>query len=304
MFYTVFYSTLPLFGLVLIGYISGKFKLLNQSDSRVFLKLIGLIIVPALGIKIIGNFRYDFINWNLYFLYFLNQGIIYFLGFYITKKLFKRNNPESIIIGMTSSFSNHLFFVYPIALFEFDSRDIVPIETIIAVDFITVGLSVCALDFTTQKIFHIKNVLIKQLKNPALIGLFLGVLVFFTDLNLPLSVERLVNFICDSSTPCALISMGILLSYDTDKTQLNLSILITILKIILFPILLYVFLMLINYDLDISRTTMMVAAAPIGAMGLVFGSIYNVTTDAVVRAGVFSYVLALLSIPLVATLGY
>ena len=62
--------------------------------------------------------------------------------------------------------------------------------------------------------------------------------------------------------------------------------------------------MLINYDLDISRTTMMVAAAPIGAMGLVFGSIYNVTTDAVVRAGVFSYVLALLSIPLVATLGY
>ena len=79
MFYTIFYSTLPLFGLVLIGYISGKFKLLNQSDSRVFLKLIGLIIVPALGIKIIGNFRYDFINWNLYFLYFLNQGIIYFL---------------------------------------------------------------------------------------------------------------------------------------------------------------------------------------------------------------------------------
>ena len=304
MFYTIFYSTLPLFGLVLIGYISGKFKLLNQSDSRVFLKLIGLIIVPALGIKIIGNFRYDFINWNLYFIYFLNQGIIYFLGFYITKKFFKRNNPESIIIGMTSSFSNHLFFVYPIALFEFDSRDIVPIETIIAVDFITVGLSVCALDFTTQKIFHIKNVLIKQLKNPALIGLFLGVLVFFTDLNLPLSVERLVNFICDSSTPCALISMGILLSYDTDKTQLNLSILITILKIILFPILLYFFLMLINYDLDISRTTMMVAAAPIGAMGLVFGSIYNVTTDAVVRAGVFSYVLALLSIPLVATLGY
>ncbi len=304
MFYTIFYSTLPLFGLVLIGYISGKFKLLNQSDSSVFLKLIGLIIVPALGIKIIGNFRYDFINWNLYFIYFLNQGIIYFLGFYITKKFFKRNNPESIIIGMTSSFSNHLFFVYPIALFEFDTRDIVPIETIIAVDFITVGLSVCALDFTTQKIFHIKNVLLKQLKNPALIGLFLGLLVFFTDLNLPLSVERLVNFICDSSTPCALISMGILLSYDTDKTQLNLSILITSLKIILFPILLYFFLMLINYDLDISRTTMMVAAAPIGAMGLVFGSIYNVTTDAVVRAGVFSYVLALLSIPLVATLGY
>ena len=44
---------------------------------------------------------------------------------------------------------------------------------------------------------------------------------------------------------------------------------------------------------------MMVAAAPIGAMGLVFASIYNVTTDAVVRSGIISYVLALLIIPIV-----
>ena len=56
---------------------------------------------------------------------------------------------------------------------------------------------------------------------------------------------------------------------------------------------------LIDYDLNISRTTMMVAAAPIGAMGLVFASIYNVTTDAVVRSGIISYILALLSIPFV-----
>ena len=37
----------------------------------------------------------------------------------------------------------------------------------------------------------------------------------------------------------------------------------------------------------------------IGAMGLVFASIYNVTTDAVVRSGIISYILALLSIPFV-----
>ena len=59
---------------------------------------------------------------------------------------------------------------------------------------------------------------------------------------------------------------------------------------------------LINFDLNISRTTMMVAAAPIGAMGLVFASIYNVTTDAVVRSGIISYVLALLSIPVVGSI--
>ena len=128
MFYSLFFSTLPLFGLVLIGFISGKLNLLDKSDSKVFLKLIGLVIVPVLGVKIIGNFRYEFVNWNLYFYYLLTQSIIYFLGFSIAKLIFKRQFSECIIIGMTSSFSNHLFFVYPIALFEFGPKDIVPKE--------------------------------------------------------------------------------------------------------------------------------------------------------------------------------
>ncbi len=299
MFYSLFFSTLPLFGLVLIGFISGKFDLLNKSDSKVFLKLVGLVIVPALGIKIIGNFRYEFINWNLYFYYFLTQSIIYFLGFSIAKIIFKRHFSESIIIGMTSSFSNHLFFVYPIALFEFGPKDIVPIETIISVDFITVGLSVCALELAGHKKINFGQIFLSQFKNPALIGLFLGLMIFFFQIHLPLSVNRLVNFICDAGTPCALIAMGVLLSYQTDKTQIKLSIVITLLKILIFPLILFIILHLIDYDLNISRTTMMVAAAPIGAMGLVFASIYNVTTDAVVRSGIISYILALLSIPFV-----
>ena len=284
MFYSLFFSTLPLFGLVFIGFISGKFDLLNKSDSKVFLKLVGLVIVPALGIKIIGNFRYEFINWNLYFYYFLTQSIIYFLGFSIAKIIFKRHFSESIIIGMTSSFSNHLFFVYPIALFEFGPKDIVPIETIISVDFITVGLSVCALELASHKKIKFGQIFL---------------MIFFFQIHLPLSVNRLVNFICDAGTPCALIAMGVLLSYQTDKTQIKLSIVITLLKILIFPLILFIILHLVDYDLNISRTTMMVAAAPIGAMGLVFASIYNVTTDAVVRSGIISYILALLSIPFV-----
>ena len=73
---------------------------------------------------------------------------------------------------MNSSFSNHLFFVYPIALFEFGPKDIVPIETIISVDFITVGLSVCALELASHNKINLGQIFLSQLKNPALNGLF------------------------------------------------------------------------------------------------------------------------------------
>ena len=302
MFSNLFFSTLPLFGLVFIGYSLGKFSLFNDTEAKVFIKLVGLVVLPVLGIKIIGNFNYEFINWKLYFCYLLGQGIIYFIAFIIAKKFFNRSTPECIIIGLVSSSSNHLFFIYPIVLVEFAAKDIVPIETVIAADFITVGLSVCALDFTTQNKLDVKKALIKQIKNPAFIGLILGLIIYHSSINLPESGNRLIDFICDSGVPLTLLGMGILLSYKTDTTQIQLSFLITFLKLFGFLIVLTTIIWLSDITFTDAKTTLMLSSAPIGAMALIFASIYNVKTDAVVRSGILTYIIALFLIPLVGSI--
>ena len=302
MFSNLFFSTLPLFGLVFIGYSLGKFSLFNDTEAKVFTKLVGLVVLPALGIKIIGNFNYEFINWKLYFCYLLAQGVIYFIAFIIAKKFFNRSTPECIIIGLVSSSSNHLFFIYPIVLVEFAAKDIVPIETVIAADFITVGLSVCALDFTTQNKVDIKKAVLKQIKNPAFIGLILGLIINHSSINLPESSNRLVDFICASGVPLTLLAMGILLSYKTDTTQIQLSFLITFLKLFGFLIILTTIIWFSGISFVDAKTTLMLSATPIGAMGLVFASIYKVKTDAVVRSGIMTYIIALFLIPLVGSI--
>ena len=302
MFSNLFFLTLPLFGLVFIGYSLGKFSLFNDTEAKVFTKLVGLVVLPALGIKIIGNFNYEFINWKLYFCYLLGQGIIYFIAFIIAKKFFNRSTPECIIIGLVSSSSNHLFFIYPIVLVEFAAKDIVPIETVIAADFITVGLSVCALDFTTQNKLDVKKALNKQIKNPAFIGLILGLIIYHSSINLPESGNRLIDFICDSGVPLTLLGMGILLSYKTDTTQIQLSFLITFLKLFGFLIVLTTIIWFSGISFIDAKTTLMLSATPIGAMGLVFASIYKVKTDAVVRSGIMTYIIALFLIPLVGSI--
>ena len=94
MFSNLFFSTLPLFGLVFIGYSLGKFSLFNDTEAKVFSKLVALVVVPGFGIKIIGNFNYEFINWKLYFSYLLAQGTIYFIAFIsrIRRSLRNKNN--------------------------------------------------------------------------------------------------------------------------------------------------------------------------------------------------------------------
>jgi predicted permease len=109
---------------------------------------------------------------------------------------------------------------------------------VIAADFITVGLSVCALDFTTQNKLDVKMALLKQIKTIVFIGLILGLIVYHSSINLPESSNRLIDFICASGIPLTLLAMGILLSYKTDLTQIKLSFLITSLKLFGFLIVL------------------------------------------------------------------
>ena len=299
MFFNLFNSTLPLFGLVLIGFLLGKFSIFNKLEANVLTKVVGLTVLPALGIKIYSNFNYEYLNINLYLNYFFIQSLIYLSGLIIAKFYFLRNNSESIIIGMACGFSNHLFFVYPIAIFEFPPKDLVPIETIIAFDFITVAVSILALDYTNGNNPGINQLLIKQFKNPALIGLLLGVITLLSGLNIPKSLNIMVNFICNLGVPCTLLSMGILLSIKTDITQIKLSFLITTLKMFIFPSLMFVVIYFSEIDIIVARTTIMVSSAPLASMPLIFAAIYNVKTDAVVRAGIFTYLIALFSVPLV-----
>ena len=96
--------------------------------------------------------------------------------------------------------------------------------------------------------------------------------------------------------------MGILLSYKTDKTQIQLSILITFLKLFGYLIVLTFIVWFLGITFIDAKTTLMLAATPIGVMGLVFASVYNLKTDAVVRSGIMTYVVALFLIPFVGSI--
>ena len=96
--------------------------------------------------------------------------------------------------------------------------------------------------------------------------------------------------------------MGILLSYKTDSTQIQLSFLITFLKLFGFLIVLTLIIWLSEISFADAKTTLMLSATPIGTMALIFASIYNVKTDAVVRSGILTYIIALFLIPLVGSM--
>jgi malonate transporter len=225
------------------------------------------------------------INWKLLFGYITSEIIIYITALLVAKYIFKLLWREAIIIGMAASFANHLLFVYPIVFNEYNDDLIIPILEIIGFDCIFLVINIIFLDLITTKNLSIKKIFLKQLNNIPLIALTIGILISYLEIEIPPLIDRSINFISASVAPCALFAVGIILAQKTEKTQIQLSKLIILFKIILHPILsIFIIWKILDIDFSISETSIMVAYAPVGLMALIFSTQYGVKPYAITRA--------------------
>ena len=296
-------SFLPVALLILLGYVSAKKLIFKYDDALSIIKYIGVIAVPALTLKMTVSISFSNVNWLLISSYIISELIIYLAAIFIAKYFLNLKWNESILIGMASSFANHLLFVYPIALNEYGPELIDPIIAIIGFDVAFLVVNLIILDFIKYKNLELSHIVFKQLSNLPLLAVLTGLFIVFLDFNLPLSIERAINFISGSAAPCALFAAGIILSQKIEKTDLKISNLIIGFKILLHPLIAILVMWNLNeIEFSISETAIMVAAAPVGLMALVFSTQYDVNPNAITRALLISTLLSIISIPLVSTL--
>ena len=120
---------------------------------------------------------------------------------------------------------------------------------------------------------------------------------------MPTLIDRSINFISTSDSPWALFSAGIILAQKIEKTQIQLSNLIILFKIILHPILsIFIIWKILDIDFSISETSIMVASISVGLMALIFSTQYGVKPDAITRALLVTTIISLITIPLSSSL--
>ena len=297
-------SFAPVAILILIGYISAKKLIFTEENSIAIIKYVAVVAVPALTLKIILSISISNVNWTLILCYVFSELIIYVTALFIGKYIFNLKWNEAILIGMASSFANHLLFVYPIALNEYEADLIHPIVAIIGFDVIFLVINLIILDLIKFKKLKLKNIFIKQFSNLPLLALILGLNIIFLRIEIPISIHRALDFIANSAAPCALFAAGIILSQKLEKTQIKISNLIILFKIILHPVLLIIIIWnLDDIDFSLAETTIMVASAPVGLMALIFSTQYGINPNAITRALMITTLFSILTVPLASMLG-
>ena len=293
-------GVIPVSFICFFGFFLGKKNLFKVAEANIILKFVGLVAVPAMSADIILKLDFSNINFSLYIKYLITELLLYLIGFFTAKLFFKSNTTEAILIGAAASFANHVLYVYPIAILEFPFSQINSIITIMAMDVILLSFTIFLLDFTSTDDFTLFKLFKKQIVNPPLLGLFAGLIIILAPFELPVGIERTFEFVSLSAAPCALFALGIILSKKVQRGQLNIAIFITLLRLIIHPLLaVIVILILGGHFIENSRTTLMVAAAPVGLMAFTFAPKYGVSTEAIALSILWTFIASLFLIPLV-----
>lgn len=269
----VFSIIFPLFGLVLLGFLFGKTKLLGGGNAKALNDYVYYIALPVLLFyqtaksPLSALLNYPFILTVL----FSNIAIL-IISFFAGKILFKHSIKYASAYAFSASFSNVGFMGIPLLIAALGEKGILPaILMAIVGNTVVIGLVVILLEAGGKSVNSITEILqhsiLSLLKNTMVIGSALGILVAWSELSMPLAVNNLLSMISQSAAPVALFSIGLSMVGLGIKIKLSELVSITLLKLIVFPL---ITLFLVSYIFPLEKewaaSAILLSALPTGTV--------------------------------------
>ena len=114
-------------------------------------KFVMFVCMPALCIEFLALAHVESFDFLLLFGYFLSEVILFSLGVFISKYIFRLLNSEALLIGLALALTNHVLFVLPIADELFEEAKTLTIISIITMDGLVIfSLTLIAMDILSN----------------------------------------------------------------------------------------------------------------------------------------------------------
>ena len=285
---TIFLGLTPFIFITFLGFLFGRFKILDLGHAKVLNLFLFYVAVPALIINFVAQSEVGQIDLKQITSYFLMQLICGTFTFVLTFKFFKRPIPESIIWSLTVALSNHVTLLLPITEIYFGDEVITQVASIILMDgVILLSIITFFLELVTKRnvklLIFIRNVIF----NPMILSILIGIFLFIFNIKIEDTViEYTLEKLASCVSPVGLFAIGIILSFYTNEVINKLTLSISVLKLIVSPIiLLLISLIIFNSGLPNQIPgAFFVSVAPCGVTAIVLCSAYNVSPENIIKA--------------------
>lgn len=279
-------AILPVFAALLLGYALGWRGILNRADATAINKFVILAALPALLFGLVARAPLDAFNVKVVLVYLLSESIIYGLGFLLAYRVFKRPVLEALLIGMACCFSNHVFFVFPIAQAVIGPEAALPVAAVMAVDAVVLyGATILLLDVVSAGSGSLVKIGKQIGSNPLILSLAAGLVVNLSGLPLHAGLVRYVDFIGAATAPTALFALGVMLSAVSLKRVEGAAATAIGLKLLVHPLLFAGLALMAGVSDPVwYGAVLLVAAGPCGAMPFVLALRYGIDPTLIMKA--------------------
>ena len=298
-------AVFPIFAIGAFGFLLGKMRTFDFAAAFSINKFVMFVCMPALCIEFLASAHVESFDFLLLFGYFLSEVILFSLGVFISKYIFRLLNSEALLIGLALALTNHVLFVLPIADELFEEAKTLTIISIITMDGLVIfSLTLIAMDILSNSDRPFSITIKAIFTNPPLIGIVIGLVVSFNNLELPRGIMFFLEKLGGTATPALLFSLGIVLSYQKKIAPTKLIISMSTLKLIIHPILAWLIITLLfggRYP-ESHSAALMVAAAPSGVMAYMLAMNYNVSVNRISPIILYTSIGSLITVSVAATM--
>ncbi|MVX67215.1 AEC family transporter [Clostridium chromiireducens] len=292
---TIMNSIISLFLIILVGVYGSKKGIIN---SKVTKSLTDILLDITLPCMIISSFSFQYdpgVKINILKTFYYSFSAYAIIGISSFMLMFPVKNEKRIILHFANIFTNTGYIGFPV-LNAVYGPEAVMYGSIFNI-FFTILLwtyGVMIFKGNIEKMNLAKEML-KALKNPSLIAVYIGVFIMIFDLKLPEVISASANSIGNMTGPLSMIIVGAL-SYKIKLKEYlrdwTLYYGLTA-KLIIIPIILYFISQLINDRTIVSNSVIILASMPAAAMTSIFADSFNIKRE---YASVFVVATTLFSI--------
>ena len=273
----------PIFGLLMVGYITVMLGWFDQSAIRGLTRFVFDFAVPMLLLRTVSTAKLpEEIPWNFLASYYLATMLVLFSGLVLTRITYRITFSEQVVSAFSCSFSNTVLLGIPLVLLAFGDQGALPLFIIIGTHgFVMFPLFTIMMEIGQIGKAPLKTLVSKTLygliTNPLVIGLLVGLGCNLLGITLWKPLDEITKLLGDAVTPGALFALGATLAGFRKRIQWKELPLVVFMKIIIHPLLVWG-LAVIVFGLKEAiwiQVLVILSAMPTGVNPFLFASRYN-----------------------------
>ena len=287
---------LPVFSVLALGFFLGRARTVSREEAATCNRVAFLILQPALIFPLVAGVDFRAFALDAMLVYAGCQVVAFALSFALARYVFGRETIEAWLLAMAVVFVNSLLYIWPISVLLYGADNNLPITALVAWDAsVSFAFFIISTDLMANRGGGTAKAMKRVVTNPVLIAILAGVAVNLSGMVVPQPVLTAAKFAGAGAAPLTLLALGVILSAQA-ITPSPVVLGISGMKLLVFPILVFAGLSLIEAPGNWEPLLQLLSAGPSGAMAFALAMLYRVRTDAIAPVIIWTSLLSLISL--------